>query len=239
MKIDRENSILMLKKIIICSLSLMLLGFGCGINIVTRQGADPITVFYEGLSKTLGISVGLTASVLNFSLILIVLIISFFSAKANNVRNFKEMLGYIFKYISVGTVVYLFVLGTFIDFGIWVYGLWGIPNTFVFQIIGSLLGCLICFIGLGGYMSVDIGIDPWTAFAVILSKKLSKSFRSVKIILDGLTLLSGWLMGGKVGIITLFCAIVGGPVIQKSAELLDKVLPKVLQSNYKRTVKNQ
>ena len=60
---------------------------------------------------------------------------------------------------------------------------------------------------------------------------MKKPFGPVKVTLDALTLLFGWLMGGVVGIITLFCAFLGGPIIQKSAEILDKTLKKVLKSD--------
>ena len=201
-------------KVLICTLSLMLLGLGCGINVVTAQGADPITVFYEGLSKVLGISVGMVASILNASLVATVFFINR-------------------KYVHIGTVIYIFVLGTFINYGIWIYKCLQIPELFIWQLSGSLVGCVFCFIGLGGFMAVDIGIDPWTAAAVILSKKINKSFRIVKIVLDGLTLLFGWLMGGRVGIITVFCVVAGGPIIQKSYELLDKAFGKMIKSNCK------
>ena len=111
-------------------------------------------------------------------------------------------------------------------------------KTFISDVF-SLLGCLFCFIGLGGFMAVDIGVDPWTAMAVIISKKMKKSFRIVKIVLDALTLLFGWLMGGRVGIITLFCVFVGGPIIQKSYELLDKAFDKVIKSDCKNQIKNE
>lgn len=201
-------------KVMICTLSLMLLGFGCGINVVTAQGADPITVFYEGLSKATGLSVGMVASILNASLVTMV----FFVSR---------------KYVHIGTVIYIFILGTFINFGIWIYKLFPIPETFIWQIFFSLIGCVFCFIGLGGYMAADVGIDPWTAAAIIVSKKIHKSFRIVKIVLDGLTLLFGWLMGGKVGIITVFCVFAGGPIIQKSHELLDKAFAKMIKSDCK------
>lgn len=207
-------------KVILCTLSLMLLGLGCGINVVTAQGADPITVFYEGLSKVTGISVGMVASILNASLVAAV----FFISK---------------KYVHIGTVIYIFILGTFINLGIWIYKSFQISEVFVWQILFSLLGCLFCFIGLGGFMAVDIGVDPWTAMAVIISKKMKKSFRIVKIVLDALTLLFGWLMGGRVGIITLFCVFVGGPIIQKSYELLDKAFDKVIKSDCKNQIKNE
>lgn len=211
----RNSAVLWVRKIIICTASLVLLGIGCGINIVTSLGADPITVFYDGLSKATGLSVGITASILNAILVVVVFCI-------------KR------KYINVGTLIYLFVLGTFIDFGIWIYNCLGVPKLFFPRFIASLIGCLICFIGLGGYMSIDIGVDPWTALAIIISEKTSKSFRLIKVVLDIITLILGWIMGGTVGIITLFCAVVGGPVIQKSAELLDKILDKMLKFNYKK-----
>lgn len=212
--IKRDSARIWAIKIIICAASLMLLGLGCGINVVTAQGADPITVFYEGLSKVTGLSVGLVASILNAILVTTVFFINR-------------------KYVHIGTVIYIFILGTFINCGIWIYKSFQIPEIFVWQIVFSLIGCVLCFIGLGGFMAVDIGIDPWTAAAVIINKKLNKSFRTVKIVLDALTLLFGWLMGGKVGIITVFCAFVGGPIIQKSYELLDKAFAKMIKSDCK------
>ncbi|MBR0423723.1 MAG: hypothetical protein IJJ04_03730 [Clostridia bacterium] len=212
--LKNEKTVLWGKKVIICTLSLILLGFCFVINIAARQGADPITVFYEGFGKFLNMNVGLAVGLLNFSLVAFVFYVNR-------------------KYINIGTVIYLFVLGNFINFGIWMYNLLHIPNVFICQLIMSLIGCLFCFIGLGGFMAVDIGIDPWTAAAVILSKKINKSFRSVKIVLDGLTLFLGWIMGGKVGVITVFCVFAGGPIIQKSNEILDKLIQKMLEFNHK------
>ena len=99
------------------------------------------------------------------------------------------------------------------------------------QIAASLVGCVFCFIGLGGFMAVNIGIDPWTAAAVIITDKTKRPFGIIKVILDALTLLFGWLMGGVVGVITVFCAFAGGPIIQKSAEILEKKFKKMLKSD--------
>ena len=38
-------------------------------------------------------------------------------------------------------------------------------------------------------------------------------------------------MGGKIGIITVLCAVIGGPLIQKSAEILDNLFNKMLKSS--------
>ncbi len=237
LKTNKKSIVLWVKKIIICTLSLILLGIGCGINLATNQGADPITVFYDGLHNVSKITSGQVATILNGSLILMVLIFDFLDARKKAKREGKKLVFFdVFNHIHVGTIIYLFVLGAFIDFGEWAYGLLGVPDVMVSifnvsQIGASLVGCLFCFIGLGGFMAVAIGIDPWTAAAVILSEKTKRPFGPIKIILDALTLLFGWLMGGVVGIITLFCAFVGGPIIQKSAEILDKTFKKMLKSD--------
>ncbi len=237
LKLSKKSLILWIEKIIICTLSLILLGIGCGINLATDQGADPITVFYDGLSVVSGMTAGQVATILNGSLILLVLIFDFLDArkkakkKGENIK-FLD----VFNHIHIGTVIYLMVLGAFIDFGVWAYGLLNIPNVMcwvinVSQIAASLVGCVFCFIGLGGFMAVNIGIDPWTAAAVIITDKTKRPFGVVKIILDALTLLFGWMMGGVVGIITVFCVFAGGPIIQKSAEILDKTFKKMLKSD--------
>ncbi len=239
----QKNAVLFAVKIIICTLGLILLGIGSGMNLGADQGADPITVFYDGLSINVGCSAGQVATMLNAGLIILVLIFDYFNAlkqvKAGVLKSSGEIIPAMFKHIHVGTVVYLLVLGAFMDFGIWVYNKFSayIPTVAfgglnVSQIIVSLIGCVLCFVGLGGFMAADVGIDPWTAIVLILSEKTQKPFKLIKIILDAITLVFGWLMGGVVGLITLFCVFVGGPIIQKSAELLDKSFKKVLKSNY-------
>lgn len=236
LKLRKKSLILWTEKIVICTLSLILLGIGCGINLATNQGADPITVFYDGLHNISGITSGQVATILNGSLILLVLIFDFLDArkkakkKGENIK-FLD----VFNHIHIGTIIYLMVLGAFIDFGEWAYGLLNVPDVMMWifnvsQIAASLVGCVFCFIGLGGFMAINIGIDPWTAAAVILSDKTKRPFGPIKIILDALTLLFGWLMGGVVGVITVFCAFAGGPIIQKSHEILDKTFKKMLKS---------
>lgn len=243
MKLDtkQKNTVVFVVKVIICTLGLILLGIGSGMNLGADQGADPITVFYDGLSINFGCSAGQVATMLNAGLIIIVLLFDYFSAlkkfKSGVLQSSSEIIPAMFKHIHVGTVIYLLVLGAFMDFGIWVYNKFSvyIPTVAfggfnVSQIIVSLIGCVLCFVGLGGFMASDVGIDPWTAIVLIISEKTHKPFKFIKIILDAITLVFGWLMGGVVGLITLFCVFVGGPIIQKSAELLDKSFKKVLKS---------
>lgn len=210
LNINRNNINLWLKKIVLCIFSLFCLGIASAFTMKAELGADPITVFYEGLSETLRINVGLMVNIINITLMLCV----FFVNK---------------KYISIGTLLYVVILGRFVNIGVFMYDLMNISGDFLPRFIVSIIGCFIAFIGLGVYMTIDIGIDPWTALAKIVSEKSNKSFRLTKTVLDLITLIIGMIFGGKFGIITIFCALVGGPIMQKTAEIIDKLLKNVLK----------
>ncbi len=214
LSLDKNNLILWAKKIILCVFSLLCLGIASAFTMKAELGADPITVFYEGLSETLHINVGLTVNIINTILMLIVFLINK-------------------KYINIGTLLYVLILGRFVNFGVWIYDIMCVPNSFLIKLIVSIIGCFIAFVGLGIYMTVDIGIDPWTALAKIVNLKTQKSFGIVKTLLDLLTLIIGIILGGTIGIITLFCAVAGGPIMQKTSEVIDKLFVNVLKLNCK------
>ncbi len=217
-KINRENIGIWLNKIIMCVVSLFFLGVAAAFNMKAALGADPITVFYEGLSSCLKLNIGWTINVLNFFLIIAVLFLDR-------------------KYINLGTIIYLATLGPFVNLGISIYNLCGFPEDFFSRLIVSLGGCVLAFFGISLFIVAKIGIDPWTALAIITSEKLNKKFDIVKVVMDVLTLVVGILMGGKFGIITIICAVLGGPAIQKISELLDKVIQNMIKSMYKDQVK--
>ena len=216
--INKESISIWIKKIIMCILSLFFLGIAAAFNMKTSLGADPITVFYEGLSSCLNCDIGLTINILNFFLIITVFWLNR-------------------KYINVGTIIYLITLGPFVNFGIYVYNLCGFSDLFVVRLIVSLIGCVFAFFGISLFIVANIGIDPWTALAIIVSEKINRKFDIVKVIMDVLTLLVGILMGGTFGIITIFCALLGGPAIQKISKILDNMVKNMIKSTYKDQVK--
>ena len=211
MSLKKQDIVLWVKKIIVCTLGIFFLGLSGAINIKTGLGADPITVFYEGLSKFLHSDIGLTINILNASLTILV----FFIER---------------KYVHLGTLIYVLLLGIFVNCGMWLYDLLQIPDIFIVKLLVSIAGCFIAFLGLGMYISIDIGIDPWSAVSVIASKKTGKSFALIRFVQDASTLLLGVWMGGTVGIITVFSVLAGGPIIQKAISLVDKMLKNMLKS---------
>lgn len=199
-------------RIVVCTISIMFLGISIAFNTMADLGTDPISVFFIGMSKFTGLELGLSTNIVNFTLAVAVLIMDR-------------------KYINIGTLIYAFVLGISITLGMQIYNIIGFPDEIQWKILSAVIGCMLAFVGLASFISINIGIDPWTATAIIISKRIGKPFGHVKIVLDVTTMLLGKLLGGPIGVITLFTAVAGGPIIQKISEALDKVFLKVLKSN--------
>lgn len=149
---DKNYIVTYVKKIVICTISIIFLGIAVSFNTNAMLGSDPVAIFYNGVGISTGIGMGLAANIINCILAVLVLILNK-------------------KYINIGTAIYAIVLGLSITLGFNIQVLLTIPNDLVFRFLTSLTAYAISFICLGAFMSVDIGIDPWTALAVIVSKK--------------------------------------------------------------------
>ena len=75
-----------------------------------------------------------------------------------------------------------------------------------------MLGCAILAYGMTIVIKSEAGTGPNDLVAVVISDKIRKKFAPVGVGVDLLFALSGFLLGGTVGIGTLICAFVVGPV---------------------------
>lgn len=205
-----KSIVLWAKEIIICTLSIIFLGLASVLVVKSMLGNDPISVLYEGLGISTKINMGIAANLINCVLAVIV----FFLEK---------------KYIHIGTLIYTTILGSSITFWLGLYSIFNIPGTLAWRISMAVLGYLLAFISVSAFIAIDIGIDPWTAITMIISKKTKKTYGKVRMFVDTSALIIGYFLGGTVGVMTIISALVGGPVIQKISGLLDKVFCKMLK----------
>lgn len=212
MKTIKENFPMILKKSIFAFLGLAFLGFGIAFNAAAGLGNDPISVFYDGLSKATHLDFGMASNLANLALFCIVFLFG---------RN----------HIHVGTIVYVLTLGLFIDMGFAIHKLLGFPDSLEFQIISAILGCLMLFFGIALFMSLKVGQDPWTGTIMTLVEKLKLKFIVAKISLDLTCLAVGFLLHGIVGVTTLVAAVLGGPMIHMFAKMLENTVFKWVKIN--------
>lgn len=203
--------------ILLAFLGVAFCGFGVGISNGASLGFDPIGVFYDGLRAAFDIPstrLGMVSIAINALLIVFLLIVSR-------------------KYISIGTIVYLAGYGVFVDLGTLAYSHTIHEPVLLLRIILAAIGCLMLYIGLGTYIAIDIGVDPFTGVVLWLSDITHKKLKLMKIIFDICVLIIGIILHGTFGIITIICALVGGPIIQFVSEQVMKLYFKKSLNNIK------
>ena len=79
------------------------------------------------------------------------------------------------------------------------------------------------------YMCCELGVAPYDAAAFLLHKGITKNpkcrklpFRAVRIPYDLLACAICLLLGGSIGIVTLFISLFLGPVVDKTSDFLKK-----------------
>ena len=88
------------------------------------------------------------------------------------------------------------------------------PSDSIYLKAGTgILGVLILSVGLGIYIAVDIGVDPFTGIVLLIKEITHKKLESVKIALDIITIITGILLGARIGALTVIATLTEGPLI--------------------------
>lgn len=208
-KFKYERKSLLIRSILVF-ISDILIALAVVLNKTASLGNDPVAVFYDGLHNCLNVSLGLATHITNVALLICLYIFSR-------------------KYINIGTFLYTLPLGFIISLVDKFILSLKIPDNLTISILESSLGCLSLFLGLALFISSNIGVDVWTGLSLFLKDKFKKDFKFVKILVDIVTATTGYLMGGKIGLVTIIAAILGGPLIQKFTRVTDKLILKITE----------
>ena len=184
------------KSLTAVTLSTAMIGAATCCYVRAGVGSDSVAVFNEGLSLFAGFSLGTAAWCLNLAL----LAAAFLTA--------REHLGWTTIYNSL-------LCGPFIDLmNRLLAPVLGFSDGLLFRwgLFGA--GMLLVAVGCALMMRTCPGMSVNDAIATGISKKLGCSFRAVRVGIDAVLMLTGWLMGGVVGIGSLAAVIGTGPLIQ-------------------------
>jgi uncharacterized protein len=197
-----------LKKMPIALAGVILIGFGLAFNSAGRLGNDPVAVLYDGVRNAIGLqqeNLGLITNLVNLNFLAAVFI-------------FNR------KYINIGTFIYALPLGNFVGIGFKLHEILGLPSTLAGRIVTSFLGCSMLFLGIGIFIAMGIGMDPVTGVNMVVRDKINGQYKTAKIICDIISLVLGFVLGGKAGVVTVIAAFTAGPIIQKISEVFDKTV---------------
>ena len=184
------------------------MGFFLSFLIDVNLGTDPCTFMNVTISERLNMLFGTWQLILNAVLFIPVILFAI-------------------DLIGPGTVANMVFIGYIADFFRW---LWSrtIPNyvftEWPYRGVVFALALVLFVISASFYMNADMGVAPYDAIPIILSRKILKKipFKYIRMGFDGSVLLIGVLLGGRIEIATVLMVFLLGPTITTVGRFLGK-----------------
>jgi uncharacterized membrane protein YczE len=175
---------------------LLLYGVTASMLVLAGLGLDPWDVLHQGLSRTFGLGIGTWA--------IIVSVIVLFAWWPLRQR------------LGVGTVMNALCVGLTIDV---ILSLFGPPHALgprIALLVGGVIGNGIAT---GLYIGAGLGPGPRDGLSVGIAGR-GYSMRVVRTSIEATVLVTGFLLGGTVGVGTVFYALAIGPITHQTIPAL-------------------
>lgn len=167
--------------------------YGVSMALLVRSGLGvmPWDVLHQGLTRHLGLTLG-TWSILTGIVVLLIWI---------PLRQWP----------GVGTVSNVVAIGLSVDAALLI-----LPDAERLPIQALFLagGVVLNGIATASYVGVGLGAGPRDGLMTGLTARTGLPLRLVRTGIEGTVLLTGWLLGGTVGVATLVYALGIGPLVQ-------------------------
>ena len=174
-----------------------LIGIGISLNYLANLGLGPWGVFHDGLSKTLGISYGRTIIITGVAVMLLWIPL-------------KQKPG-------LGTIVDIFLVGIVADLIILNFEL---SDSIFLSLTLIAFGIILIGTGTAIYVGADLGAGPRDGVMVGL-ETIGLKIGTARNLIELFAFLTGWLLGGLVGYVTILFVIGIGPVVQMVLPYVD------------------
>ena len=219
------------KRFILFFLGMSIIQLGVALFLKTNIGSDPFTVFTQGLSMALNktgvkdfslvqMLAGkseITPGIANMIILIVLFVIILFTEKSR---------------IKIGTLICVVGVGPIIDLGVNIISYFPVDSyNYVIKMILLLAGCFIIAIGFSILSASNLGVAPNDIIPFIIQDKTKIEYRWIRISLDAIFLIGGFLLGGKVGIGTIIAMLAQGPFIQLCLPYGEKIVSSILSQH--------
>ena len=178
---------------------LTLFGLGEGLLLVSLTGASPWSVLAQGISLHVDLSIG----VITFFISLFVIFLWIFLDQKP----------------GIGTILNAIIIAFMIDMSI---AFVGTPGNYFSQLLMAVISVLLVGLGSGFYLIANLGPGPRDGLMTGLQKKTNFPIALVRAFLEITVVITGWYLGGTVGIGTLLFAFGVGPAVALGLYIVDK-----------------
>jgi uncharacterized membrane protein YczE len=194
----------LVRRLIQLQVGLVCYGISMALMINAGLGLDPWDVFHQGISRRIGLSIGIVVIIVG-ALVLLLWI------------PLRQRPG-------VGTICNAIVVGLVVDPAIAL-----LPTPRALAVRWALLigGIVLNGIATGLYIGARLGPGPRDGLMTGYVARTGRSIRLVRTTIEVTVLAAGWLLGGTVGWATLLYAVSIGPLAHVFIPLLSVRAPAV------------
>jgi uncharacterized membrane protein YczE len=176
---------------------LWIFGTGEACLVHARLGNSPWTVLAQGVSKHTPLAIGTATIVISFAVLLAWIPL-------------RQRPG-------LGTVLNAIVIGVAIDV---MLPLLPGPGGIVARLAFVAAGIALVAAGSGFYLTARLGPGPRDGLMTGLHFRTGRSLRLVRGLIEGGALVTGFLLGGRVGVGTVAFALLVGPGVQAAVKAM-------------------
>ena len=189
-----------LKTMIMLIIGLFLFGLGEAIIIGSGSGVSPWTVLAQGISTRSDLSIGMATFFISIAILMFWIPL-------------KQVPG-------IGTILNAIIIASAIDLTLPYLPQ---PDDITFKIIQACFGILVVGLGSGIYLCSNLGPGPRDGLMIGLQKQTNTSLPAIRTIIELSAVISGWLLGGVVGVGTILFVFGIGPCVGIGLTLVEKV----------------
>ena len=182
---------------------LFFFGLGEAIIIGSGSGVSPWTVLAQGISIRTNLSVGTTTFLISIGILIFWIPL-------------KQVPG-------IGTILNAIIIASTIDLTLPYLPQ---PNDTYLKLLQVCIGIFIVGLGSGIYLISNLGPGPRDGLMIGLQKQTGTSIPLIRTILELSAVISGWLLGGVVGIGTVLFVFGIGPCVGIGLTLVEKISKK-------------
>lgn len=197
-----------IQRLIIVCIGTIVAGFGVQFIVAANLGSDSVSTLILGLLQHTSIPFGRWSQLLS-----LIFLLSTFVYK-------REILG-------IGSIINTLLFGEAISF---------LANFIQFETGRSfglnfsylIAGFTLMALGTAIYLRADLGAGPVEGIMFCLCDKLKFSLKYSRIAIDFTIVFSGFILGGSLGVGTLFAIFALGPMIAAFIHILERINAKFL-----------
>ena len=189
--------------LIMLVIGLFLFGLGEAIIIGSGSGVSPWTVLAQGISSRTDLSIGIATFYISVAILIFWVPL-------------KQIPG-------IGTILNAIIIASAIDLTL---PYLPHPDATVFKILQACIGILIVGLGSGIYLSCNLGPGPRDGLMIGLQKQTNASIPAIRTIIELSAVISGWLLGGIVGLGTILFVFGIGPSVGIGLTIVERISKK-------------